>query len=178
METTVSRTTPNELWDEAKTWFNNMHVSDRNNLILTMYKLCLATKDTSHSKLSEDINKGWNEKMNQLNLKWTEDFGVQVNKLQKMEIENQIYKQKNYEGFDTLFNKLNNFEHKLENEINGLSLKISPSTNGKLGEDYIEGILSKIPGAKLHNVAQSKGNGDFLFEINDKKFMIISKIQL
>lgn len=164
-----------ELWEEARNWFNQMNAPERNNMILTLYKLCLMTKDVSHVKLTEELNRSWQEKVNGLNMKWSVKYKEQLDLAERLSFENNIYKKTTDEGFGQLSDKIKGLEHKLENEINGLSLKITPSANGKLGEDLIENVLSNIPGAKLYNVTQKKGNGDFILEINDKKVMIESK---
>jgi hypothetical protein len=70
---------------------------------------------------------------------------------------------------------LNNSIRTTSSEIVGLSSKITPSANGKIGEDYIDQLLSKIPNSSFTNVTQSKGSGDFLFETGDIKIMIESK---
>lgn len=169
-------------WEEARQWFNEMNTIDRNNMIVIMYRLCIRIKDKSHTKLTESLNNSWKEKLNDIEMKFTEEkekFNEEKeeleSKLSELATENDIYKQKNTESTSMIMNHLQKLEHKLENEINGLSLKITPSSNGKLGEDYLENILGKMPGCNLTNLTQMKGNGDFLLEVNGKKIMIESK---
>lgn len=162
-------------WEEAKQWFNEMNTADRNNMIVIMYRLCIRIKDKSHTKLSESINHLWQEKVKSIEFKFEEEKEELESKLSELATENYIYKQKNTESTSMIMNHLQKLEHKLENEINGLSLKITPSSNGKLGEDYLENILGKMPGCSLTNLTQMKGNGDFLVEVNGKKIMIESK---
>lgn len=149
-------------WEEAKEWFNNLDTVDRNNMVMIMYRLCMKLKDKSHAQIIETMNASWQEKVNAIETNF-------MKQKEQLELENKKYK--NGESTSIIVNHLN----KLENEINGLSLKITPSSNGKLGEDYIENLLNKIPGARLSNLTQMRGNGDFLLEINNRKMMIESK---
>jgi hypothetical protein len=45
--------TNDPFFEDAKKWFNNMNPMSRNQMIVTMYKLCLTTRDVSHEKLIE-----------------------------------------------------------------------------------------------------------------------------
>jgi hypothetical protein len=152
------------LFTEARDWFNNMNINSRNQMILTMYKLCIETKDASHEKLIENLNGQWNDK-----------FVKQVEYVKRLTIENEVLSKNQEIGINAVVNKINQMELNLSNSVNGLSAKITPSANGKLGEDYIDQLLSKIPNASFTNVTQNKGSGDFLLILGDIHIMIESK---
>jgi len=155
--------TPPE-WEDARVWFNNMNVQSRNQLILTMYKLCLSTKDISHEKLTESINNSWSEKMKNQ---------IEVNK--HLILENEVLTKNQSLSVGTLTCALKDLELSISNTMNGISQKITPSSNGKLGEDYIDELLSKIPNSEFYNRTQSKGSGDFLYVTGGIRIMIESK---
>ncbi len=163
--------TNDQLFEDARVWFNNMNPASRNQMILTMYKLCLTTRDVSHEKLIETLNGQWNDK-----------FTKQTEFVKKLSMENDILSKNQELGINTVVNKINQMEANLNNsirttssEIVGLSSKITPSTNGKLGENYIDQILSRIPNASFTNVTQSKGSGDYVLILDDFRIMIESK---
>jgi hypothetical protein len=160
-----------QLFEDARSWFNNMNPTSRNQMILTMYKLCLTTRDISHEKLIETLNGQWNDKVQK-----------QLEFIKRLTMENEVLAKNQDLGINAVVNKINQMESNLNNsirsantEIIGLSSKITPSTNGKLGEDYIDQLLSKIPNSSFTNVTQSKGSGDFLFVTGDIHIMIESK---
>lgn len=153
-----------DIWLQAREWFNNMNQNSRNQMILTMYKLCIGIRDISHEKLMEAINNQWNEK-----------FNKQSEFIKRLTIENEILSKNQENGINTLVNKIKDLESNLNNSVNVLSSKITPSSNGKLGEDYIDQILSKIPNSSFINITQQKGGGDFLLVLGDIKIMIESK---
>lgn len=148
-------------FEQARAWFNNMEPQSRNSMILTLYKLCINIKDTSHEKLAEIINAQWNEK-----------FLKQEEIVKNLAKENEILTKTNS---IQIVDKLKDLELSVINTMNGISQKISPSSNGKFGEDYIDNLLGKIPNAKLTNITQDKGCGDFLFETGEYRIMIESK---
>jgi len=146
-----------QLFNEARDWFNSMPLDSRNQMILVMYKLCLSTKDVSHNKLIESLNAQWNDKY------------------KKLSMENEILSKNQEMGAGMIINKINQMEATLNNSVVSLSSKITPSANGKIGEDYIDQLLSKIPNTSLTNITQSKGSGDFIFTTGDIRIMIESK---
>ncbi len=163
--------TNDQLFEDARTWFNNMNPASRNQMILTMYKLCLTTRDVSHEKLIETLNSQWNDK-----------FTKQVEFIKRLTMENEVLSKNQEIGINAVVNKINQMEANLNNsirttssEIVGLSSKITPSANGKLGEQYIDQILSRIPNASFTNVTQIKGSGDYLLILGNIKIMIESK---
>ena len=160
-----------QLFEDARAWFNNMNPTSRNQMIVTMYKLCLTTRDMSHEKLIESLNAQWNEK-----------FNKQIDFIKRLTMENEVLSKNQELGINVVVNKLKDLEsnlnssfHATNNEISGLSSKITPSANGKIGEDYIDKLLSKIPNSSFTNVTQSKGSGDFLFVTGEIRIMIESK---
>ena len=160
-----------QLFQEARDWFNGMNADSRNQMILVLYKLCLSTKDASHEKLISSLNSQWNDK-----------FTKQVEFIKHLTMENEILSKHQEQGLNAVVNKMNQIEANLNNtmrtttsEIMGLSSKITPSANGKLGENYIDELLSKIPNVSLTNVTQSKGGGDFLMVLDNIRIMIESK---
>lgn len=153
-----------DIWLQAREWFNNMNQNSRNQMILTMYKLCIGIRDISHEKLMEAINSQWNEK-----------FNKQSEFIKRLTIENEILSKNQENGINTVVNKIKDLESNINNSVNVLSSKITPSSNGKLGEDYIDQILSKIPNSSFINITQQKGGGDFLLVLGDIKIMIESK---
>ena len=152
------------LFDNAKNWFNSMNPDSRNQMILVMYKLCLSTKDASHEKLIESLNFQWNEK-----------FTKQVEFVKRLTTENEILTKNQDLGIGVIVNKISQMESNLNNSVNNLSSKITPSANGKLGENYIDELLSKLPNSSFTNVTQNKGFGDFMFTTGGIKIMIESK---
>lgn len=148
----------------AREWFNNMNPESRNQMVVVMYKLCLSTKDTSHEKLISSINSQWNEKLTK-----------QLEIMKHLNMENEILKKNQETSTNLILGQLKNTEITLFNTVNTLSSKITPSVNGKLGEDYIDQILSRIPNASFTNVTQSKGSGDYLLVLGDIRIMIESK---
>lgn len=160
-----------DLWEEARSWFNNMEKNSRNQLILVMYKLCLSTRDESHNKLTDSMNRQWSEKMSrQIEL----NKELSISKEQLTLLNSQLTK--NSESHTVLLsNAIKDLEYSINMSISGLSSKITPSVNGKLGEDYIDHLLSKIPNTSFSNLTQSKGNGDFLFITGNTRIMIESK---
>lgn len=156
--------TNDQLFQEAREWFNNMNTDSRNQMILVLYKLCLSTRDISHEKLISSLNSQWNDK-----------FGKQVEVSKRLAMENEVLAKNQSMGINLVIDKMNQLEHNIHNSVTDLSAKITPSTNGKLGEDYVDQILSKIPGSELINVTQSKGEGDFILKINNTSIMIESK---
>lgn len=153
-----------DTWSRAKEWFNGMNTDSRNQMILVLYKLCLSTRDLSHEKLIGSLNAQWNEK-----------FSKQMEHNKQLTLENEVLSKNQETGINIVVNRMNQLETNLSNSVNCLTSKITPSVNGKLGEDYIDHLLSKIPNSSLTNVTQSKGGGDFLFVIGDIKIMIESK---
>lgn len=167
----MANPTNDQFFQEAREWFNGMNADSRNQMILVLYKLCLSTRDLSHEKL-----------INSLNSQWTEKFNKQTEHVKHLTIENEVLTKHQEIGINAVVNKINQMETNLNNsirttssEIVGLSSKITPSANGKLGEDYIDQLLSKIPNSSFTNVTQSKGSGDFLFVTGDIRIMIESK---
>ena len=152
------------LWNELRNWFNNMNINSRNQMILTMYKLCLGTKDTSHEKLSESLNTQWTERLNK-----------QLEITKRLTMENTVLSKNQETGLGTMISALKDLELNISNTMNSISLKITPSANGKLGENYIEELLGKIPNVSLINKTQIKGSGDFLFVTGGIRIMIESK---
>lgn len=152
------------IFEDARNWFNNMDINSRNQMIVTMYKLCLTTRDASHEKLSQTINSQWNEK-----------FVKQNEQVKKVLMENEVLTKNQDMSVNVLINKLKDVEHNLSNSLQGLSSKITPSMNGKLGEDHIDQILSGIPNASFTNNTQNRGGGDFLLKIENYQIMIESK---
>ena len=152
------------LFQEAREWFNGMNPDSRNQMILVLYKLCISTRDLSHEKLINSLNTQWNEK-----------FNKQIEYTKQLTIENEILTKNQQSGISLVMDKIKDLETNINNSVNGLSSKITPSSNGKLGEDYIDHLLSKIPGASFTNVTQTKGGGDFLLILNDIQIMIESK---
>ena len=153
-----------EFLDEAREWFNNLEVNIRNQMVITMYKLCLTTKDISHNKLIESLNAQWNEKLSKQ---------LDINK--RLGLENEVLTKTQEAGVGTLASQIKDLELNLCNTMNSISLKITPSGNGKLGENFIDQLLSKIPNSEFKNRTQSRGDGDFLFITGDIKVMIESK---
>lgn len=143
--------------EEAKKWFNDMDNSTRNQLVLTIYRLCIYTKETSHEKLAESLNAQWTEKCRSL------------------QMENDVLQQNQQQHISVLVDSIRQMESKLNDSVNSIALKITPSSNGKLGENFIEELLGKIPDTELINIAQYKGGGDFLYIHGDFKVMIESK---
>ena len=151
-------------WEDARAWFNNMEVNSRNQLISTMYRLCMSTKESSHTKLAESLNSQWQER-----------FNVQVNESKRLQMQNDIFQENQNQHVNVLNESIRNLESKVNESINSIALKITPSSNGKLGEDYIDRLLGNVPGSDLTNISQSKGCGDFLYKQGDIRIMIESK---
>jgi hypothetical protein len=131
----------------------------------------MSCKDASHEKIISSLNAQWNDK-----------FTKQVEFIKHLTMENEVLNKHQEMGINAVVNKINQMESNLTNsirstssEIIGLSSKITPSANGKIGEDYIDQLLSKIPNSSFTNVTQSKGSGDFLFITGDIRIMIESK---
>jgi hypothetical protein len=152
------------IWEDAKKWFNDLSQFNKNQMIIVMYKMCLETSNTTQEKLIQSINQQWNEKVSK-----------QTDVIKKLSIENEVLSSIQGRNTDTIINKLKDLESNLNNSVNGLSLKITPSLNGKIGEEHIDQILGKIPNSELYNITQDKGNGDFLFVTSGIKIMIESK---
>lgn len=166
-----SSNTSEDVWKKARDWFNGMDPSSRNNMILTMYNLCLTTRDISHEELANTLNSQWGEKYNK-----------QVECIKQLMIENEVLTKNQESGVTTLVDRMNSLEARLSSsikstgdEIVNLSCKLTASSNGKIGEDFIVSMLSKIPNASFTDVTQSKGCGDFLLVIDGIKIMIESK---
>lgn len=153
-----------QLFQESREWFNNMNPDSRNQMVLVLYKLCLSTRDLSHEKLIGSLNAQWNEK-----------FTKQVEYSKQLTMENEVLSKNQERSINLVVDKLKDMETNLNNSVNCLSSKITPSANGKIGEDYIDHLLSKIPNASFTNVTQSKGNGDFLLKLDNITIMIESK---
>lgn len=171
MTTQQTQVTNDQLFQEAREWFNSMNSDSRNQMILVLYKLCLSTRDLSHEKLIGALNLQWNDKISKQ---------IELNK--RLTMENEILSKNQELGINAVVNKINQMEYNLSKSINttsseiiGLSSKITPSANGKIGEDYIDQLLSKIPNASFTNITQSKGGGDFLLVLDDIHIMIESK---
>lgn len=139
-----------ELWNQAREWFNNMNTNSRNQMILTMYKLCLTTRDTSHEKLVEALTTQWNDKLSKQN-----------EYMKKLALENEILNKSQESSTNVIISRLNDLENIFTTSI----------MYTKPGEDNINQILGKIPGASLTN----NGHGDYLFINNDFRIMISSK---
>jgi len=163
-ETEMEDQSDQDLWENAKSWFNTMNMHSRNQMILTMYKLCLSTKDLSHEKITESVNNQWIEK-----------FSKQVELTNRLSIENELLQKGHESTVQPLISKLKDIELNICNTMNSISLKITPSSNGKLGEDYIDQLLSRIPNTEFTNRTQSKGGGDFLLITGGIRIMIESK---
>ncbi len=92
-------TDKNEVLGQARDWFNELDTNVRNQMVLTMYKLCIGISAT---KVSEHINAQWNEKF-----KKQEEVNRQLKEDAK------------------IFSKL----EEMEKEINNLSNKVVPGRN-------------------------------------------------
>ncbi len=152
----MSNPVNDQLFLEAREWFNGMNPDSRNQMILVLYKLCISTRDLSHEKLISSLNSQWNEK-----------FTKQVEFVKKLSMENEVLSKNQELGINAVVNKINQMELNLNNSVNTLSSKIS--------EEFIDQILSRIPNASFTNVTQSKGSGDYLLVLGDIKIMIESK---
>jgi hypothetical protein len=86
--------TSDQLFEDARTWFNNMNPASRNQMILTMYKLCLTTRDVSHEKLIETLNAQWNDK-----------FSKQIDFIKKLSMENEVLSKNQEVGINAVVNK-------------------------------------------------------------------------
>lgn len=156
--------TNEQLFEDARIWFNGMNPTSRNQMILTMYKLCLTTRDISHEKLIETLNGQWNDKV-QKHLEY----------IKRLTMENEILNKNQETSTNLIVGQLKNLELNLSTSVNTLSSKITPSANGKIGEDHIDQILGRIPNSSLTNVTQSKGSGDYLLVLSGIQIMIESK---
>jgi hypothetical protein len=155
-----SNSTSNELLlEDARGWFNGMDTSLRNQMILNMYKICMHVNVT---KASEHINSQWIDKfikIEETNKQLVNDLEIQKNLVKSVRDDsNVIY-------------KINEIETNLLNTINTLTSKIAPGVNCKIGEDYIEEILGRIPNIEL----VKSEIGDFIITISDISAMIESK---
>jgi hypothetical protein len=148
-------------YEEAKEWFNNMNPESRNRMIITLYKI---SRETNSEKLVESINQ-----------QWTDKFIKQAEFIKTLTTENEILQKNQNMGINAVVNKIKDLENNLNNSMVNLASKITPSLNGKIGEDFMDQVLSKIPGAALRNTTQSKGAGDFILEVNSIRIMIESK---
>jgi hypothetical protein len=161
---TYNQPTNDQFFEDSKNWFNNLNLTSKNQMVLTMYKLCLSTKDASHEKLIESLNSQWNDKLVK-----------QLDVMKRLSMENEVLMKNQDLGINQVVNRLKDMEANLSNSVNGLSSKITPSANGKIGEDYIDQLLSKIPNASFTNITQTKGGGDFLLVLDNIQIMIESK---
>lgn len=89
-----------EKWEEARTWFNCMNITTRNQMIMVMYKLCV---DVSKEKIEEVLNEEWSEK-----------FKIQVDYNRDLLLENQLLKEihnmKTSDSLDDVLGKIPNSE--------------------------------------------------------------------
>jgi len=168
---TMAMPVEDPMWEDARVWFNKMEINSRNQMILTMYKLCLGTKDTSHEKLAESLNNQWNEKLN----KYLEQQRNLVEANKRLVLENDVLGKNRDATVGTLTSALKDLELNINSTMHSISNKISPNSNGKLGEDYIDELLGKIPNTELTNRTQARGGGDFLFKTGGIRIMIESK---
>lgn len=145
---------------EAHVWFEALSETTRSRLITTIHRLCLTTKDSSHELLINALNSEFDEKLEKSN-----------NEIKDLKRENEILLNINKTTTDPLNKELS----ELKMYIVNLSAKLTPSVNGKIGENHIEQILGSIPNTHLENITQTKGSGDFLFVYGAVKFMIESK---
>jgi len=70
--------------DHARTWFNNLTTNTRNQIVLSIYKLCLGINSTT---VSDHINSQWNEKFKkqeEINKQLKEDSKI-FSKLEELE---------------------------------------------------------------------------------------------
>ncbi len=155
---------PSSEWDEARTWFNNMETNSRNHLIMTMYRLCMSTKEISHKKLAESLNSQWGEK-----------YSLKDNEVKQLQMQNTVLQQNQQQHVGLLTETVRQLESRINDSVNSIALKITPSSNGKLGENYIEDLLGKIPNTELINVSQYRGGGDFMYTQGNVNVMIESK---
>ncbi len=149
---------------EAKKWFNSLDESIKHNMITLMFRLCISTKVDNTNLIFRELN----EQI--ISLQETNKHLISENK--NLVHANNIFQTS---SLGTIMTSIKDVEQNLNNAINSMSLKITPSVNGKFGEDYIDNILSKIPNSELLNVSQQKGSGDFIFKTGDYRIMIESK---
>lgn len=57
----------NNEFEQAKTWFNTMNVTNKNHMIITMYRLCIGLRDTSHEQLAVSLTTQFNTKLTEQN---------------------------------------------------------------------------------------------------------------
>jgi hypothetical protein len=169
----ITTVQPNPEFEDARKWYNALPDKSRLSIVITMYRLSL---NVTHEKLASYINDEWQTKCNNLE-----------NEIQKLKIENDIYNktQQDFREINTsnqIINQMKDFEVNLLNKFDGvhtsvniMSSKLIPSASGKIGENYIDAILSNIPGSILINKTREKGCGDFVLVINNIKVMIESK---
>jgi len=156
--------TGEDMWEQSKNWFNNLNSESKNQIVLVLYKLCMTTRDSSHQKIIDILNNQWAEKHNAV---------LEENKILAME--NQALVKVQESSTSIVLDKIKDLEYSLNNSVNNLTSKIVPTLQGKIGEDVISNILSKIPNSILQNVTQIKGCGDFVVIIDNIRIMIESK---
>jgi hypothetical protein len=143
--------------EEAKKWWNEMEKDAQskliNNMVLNLYKMCKYTKELTYEEIKNKINSEW-------------EYKIEV-----LRVQNETLQQNGQNYYE----KINDSVRQIDLKINELSLKITPSSNGKLGENYVESLLGKIPGSLLINTSQEKGGGDFIYQQNNMTVMIESK---
>ena len=90
-------TDKNEALSQARDWFNDLDTNIRNQMVLTMYKLCMGINS---AKVAESINSQWNEKFKkqeEINRQLKEDSKI-FSKLEELEKEISILNTKKKAG--------------------------------------------------------------------------------
>ena len=163
-------------------WFEKLDADTKDNSIKMLYELCIRTKDESNKKFEELIN----QKHSSIIIQKDSVITQKDTEITKLKISNEIFKEIQQNYSTDVKEHIKNIELKvseglsitrleLGKSISDVSIKLTPSVKGKVGENNIDHILGNIPGGKLTNVSITKGGGDFKFVINGIKIMIESK---